>query len=134
VLGYGVADQVRLITKELNHKILGNQRTMYELVMALTTETSIVKFNVITIQQNFIPLATLCATFHGPNLLILSDNTNTKKHTHHLNGNYLIQLPPMTLEWLSQEGGGGGGGGTVYIGQLHAAQCIHNYNSVLKHA
>jgi hypothetical protein len=36
--------------------MVGNQRAMYEVVKALITETSIVKFSVITIQQNFILL------------------------------------------------------------------------------
>jgi hypothetical protein len=46
------------------------------------------------------------ATFHRPNLLILFNNTNIKNMAtgcivYHLNGNYLLRLPPVTLEGLS---------------------------------
>jgi hypothetical protein len=53
-----VADQLRLITKELNCEILGNQRAMYEAVNALITQNVLVKFSNITIKQNIILLPT----------------------------------------------------------------------------
>jgi hypothetical protein len=40
-MGYGVADQLGLITKKSKREILGNQQAMYEVVKALTTETFI---------------------------------------------------------------------------------------------
>jgi hypothetical protein len=43
---------------ELNCEILGDQLAMYEAVKALITETSLIKFSIITIQQNFINLST----------------------------------------------------------------------------
>jgi hypothetical protein len=55
--------QCRAMVLPIEIKILGNQRPMYELVMTLITETSLVKFCVITMQQNFIPLPTYVLHF-----------------------------------------------------------------------
>jgi hypothetical protein len=58
VNGYGVTDQLRLITKGLNCEILGTQPIMYEVVKAFMAETSLIQFSVVTILQNFILLPT----------------------------------------------------------------------------
>jgi hypothetical protein len=40
------------MTKDPNHEILGNQRTIYEAVKAFIKETLLVKFGVITFEEN----------------------------------------------------------------------------------
>jgi hypothetical protein len=55
-MGYGVADQLRLITKEPNREILWNQQAVYEAVKALMMETTLNWFSVSTIQENIILL------------------------------------------------------------------------------
>jgi hypothetical protein len=59
-MDYDIANKLRLITKEPNHEIrvLWNQPAMYEAVKALITETSLIEFSLITIQQKFIILQT----------------------------------------------------------------------------
>lgn len=53
--GYGVADQLELTDYKRTES---NQRAMYQAVQALITATSLAKFGVFTIQQNFTLLPT----------------------------------------------------------------------------
>jgi hypothetical protein len=78
-MGYRVADQLRLILEEENREILGNQRAVYEAVKDLITETSLVKFSVIAIQQNFILLPTYTLYVLPPLSDISDQASNTEK-------------------------------------------------------
>jgi hypothetical protein len=83
---------------------------MYEAGKALITETLLVKFSVITIQQNFIllPMFVLYEMSLLPDISNQANNAE-KKHenkiigclVYHLNGYYLLRLPLVTFEWLS---------------------------------
>jgi hypothetical protein len=79
VTGYDVANKLRLITKEPNRDLLGNQRATHEAVHALITKFSLVKFSIITIEQNFTLLPT-CVLYEMPLLPGISNRScNTEK-------------------------------------------------------